>query len=151
LNQLSQVFANPSNIDDNADFGRSSVTLGGPYEGTATVYSSAGVNLATFTLTRATSPATTADEQLYPASGQWQPLTSGLTDYLGGWIEVNVPCYCVMNFNGISGTYISDAGDEMVIPGVTPEDIRAEIIRDGNGLLRRRDIDASGVETWNVC
>lgn len=151
LNQLSQVFANPSNINDNADFGRSSVTIGSPYEGNATVYSSTGVILATFSITRSVSPATTSDEQLYPASGQWQPLNSGLTDWLGGWVEVNVPSICIMNFDGISGTWTSNAGDEMVIPGVTPEDIRAEIITDGNGLLRRRDIDGSGVETWNVC
>lgn len=151
LDQLSQVFANPSNLNNTTDAGSASVTIGGPYEGTASVYDSTGTFIDTFQITRGTSPATTSDEQLYPASGQWLPVDSGLTNWLGGWVEVNVPCFCVMNFNGISGTWTSDAGDEMVIPGITPERLRANIITDSNGLLRRRDIDGSGVETWNVC
>lgn len=147
LDQLGQLFANPANIDDDVRADRSSVTIGSPYEGTATVYSSAGVILDTFTLTRTVTPATTSDDQLYPASGQWQPVNISLADWLGGWVEVNVPSFCVMNLTGPVGI----VGDEMVIPGVTPEEIRAEIITDANGLLRRRDIDASGVETWNIC
>jgi len=55
-----------------------------------------------------------------------------------------------MNLNGGS-IWTSDAGDEMLIPGVTPDYLRASIIKDANGLYNRRDIDISGIETWNIC
>ena len=55
-----------------------------------------------------------------------------------------------MNFAG-SSIWPSDAGDEMLIPGVTPDEIRAEIVKDAGGLFRRRDISATGIETWNIC
>lgn len=149
LNQLSQVFPNPATIDDNTDAGRSSITISSPYEGTAIVYDSTQTVVASFTITR-TVAVTTASDQLYPASGQWTPLSSGLTDFTGGYVEVNVPSYCVMNFNG-SAIWSRDAGDEMIITGSTPEELRAEIVKDSSGIYRRRDIDTGGLETWNVC
>ena len=152
LTQLAQLFANPANIDNNADAGRSSVTIASPYEGTATIYDTTGTVLTTFAVTRgaAINPASTAADQLFPAAGQFQPVDIALADWLGGYVEVNVPSICIMNFNG-GTTWPSDAGDEMLIPGVTPYSLRASIIKDANGLYRRRDIDASGVETWNIC
>ena len=149
VDQLAQVFPNPSTIDNNADAGRSSITISSVYEGTASVYDATNTFIASFNITR-TVAVTTAEDQLYPASGQWKPVDSGLTNLVGGYVEVNVPAYCVMNFNG-SAVWTADAGDEIVITGSTPEEIRAEIIKDSNGIFRRRDIDAAGVETWNIC
>ena len=54
-----------------------------------------------------------------------------------------------MNYSGdplFTGNY-----DETTIPGTTPDEIRAEIVKDAGGLYRRRDISATGVETWNIC
>ena len=152
LNQLSQLFANPATISDSrtrAD--QASISICSPYEGTATVYNSSGVEIDTFTLTRSTTPATTADDQLYPAAGQWQPIDlAAPVDWIGGWVQTDVPSMCIMNFMD-STVHTTDNGDETVIPGVTPEEIRAVVIKDASGLYRRRDIDASGIESWNIC
>jgi hypothetical protein len=37
-----------------------------------------------------------------------------------------------------------------VLVGITPEDIRAEIRKDANGMLRKRVINGSGSETWVI-
>lgn len=150
LKQLAQLFPNPANLNDNTRGRTSSVTIGSNFEGNFKVFDSSGTLLATIPITRPVTPATTADEQLYPAAGQFQPADIGLANWLGGWVEVNVPSFCVMNFSG-SSVWTSDAGDEMAITGVTPAYLRAGLIRDSAGLYRRRDIDAAGVESWNVC
>ena len=149
IDQLAQLFPNPANIDDNADAGRSSITVGSPYEGTMFVYDSTQTLVTSVAITRVAA-IVTVEDQLYPAAGQWTPTSSGLTDFTGGYIITNVPCVCIMNFNG-SSIWSSDAGDEMLIVGTTPEDIRAEIRKDADGFNRRRDIDNLGVETWNIC
>ena len=152
LDQLAQLFPNPANIDDQLRADQASISIASPYEGSAFIYDSTGALLATIALTRAVA-VTTAADQLYPASAQWQPIDQTLPllpNYLGGWVETNVPAFCVMNFRG--GTaFPSDNGDETAIPGTTPEEIRAVIKKDASGIFRRRDIDAGGIETWNVC
>lgn len=150
LTQLAQLFPNPANIDDNADAGRASVTVGSPYEGLMSVYDSTQTLITTISITRAVA-VTTTDDQLYPAAGQWQPVGSGLTDWNGGYVITNVPCVCIMNFDGSPSPWTSDGGDEMNVVGTTPEDLRAEIRKDADGFFRRRDIDAAGVETWDIC
>jgi len=88
---------------------------------------------------------------LFPAAGQWQPIDLAVpVDWTGGWVQTNVPAVCVMNFMD-STIHTADNGDETMIPGVTPDEIRAEIVKDANGLFRRRDISATGIETWNIC
>ena len=150
LDQTSQLFANPATLNNSSDGGVSSVTIGSQYEGSGSVYDSTGSLVGTFFITRSISPATTPDEQIYPAAGQWQPVDGGLNNWTGGWVQTNVPSICIMNFSG-SSIWSSDAGDEMLIPGITPDEIRAEIVKDAGGLFRRRDISATGVETWNIC
>ncbi len=44
-------------------------------------------------------------------------------------------------------TIINEA-DETLMLGWTPDDVRAEITLDANGLLRRRTIDSNGIESW---
>lgn len=149
LTALAQVFPIISAIGGSNDFGAASITLAGPYEGTCTVYNEEKVALDTFTLTRGTSPASTPEDQLYPTAGQWNPQVSLGITVQSGYIEVNVPCVCVCNFDGSS--IYNDGGDEVVIPGTSPDDIKAVIRKDSAGFLRRRDVDASGNESWNLC
>lgn len=149
LTALAQLFPIVSAIGGNTSFHRSSISLASPYEGTCNVYSEAKEVIGTFTLTRGTSPPGSPDDQLYPAAGQWNPQVSLGTTIQSGYIEVNVPCVCICNFEGSSK--FSDQGDEMVVPGSTPEDIRAQIRKDPDGFLRRRDIDAAGLESWVLC
>ena len=150
LTNLAQLFANPSTVGKNARADRSSVSIGSPYEGTGYVYDDENNLLSTFTYTRSVTPATTAEEQLYPAAGQWQPNSTTGVAWVGGYIICNTPAYCVMNFDQ-STTFTEDGGEETMILGTTPEYLRAVIRKDDNGILRRRDIDASGTETLTIC
>ena len=148
IEQLGQIFPAAQSIDNDPDGDRSSVNVCSPYEGTATVYLSDGTIVTTFPILRGVTPATSPEDQLYPAAGQWQPIDNSIALW-DGWIETNVPCNCVMNYSGdplFTGNY-----DETTIPGTTPDEIRAEIVKDAGGLYRRRDISATGVETWNIC
>lgn len=149
LTALAQLFPIVSAIGGNTSFHRSSISLASPYEGTCNVYSEAKEVIGTFTLTRGTSPPGSPDDQLYPAAGQWNPQVSLGTTIQSGYIEVNVPCVCICNFEGSSK--FSDQGDEMLVPGSTPDEIRAQIRKDPDGFLRRRDIDAAGIESWVLC
>ena len=152
LTKLAQFFPILSEIGDaSTDFGRSSINLAGPYEGTATVYDESGTILGTFTLTRGTSPPVTVNDQLFPASGQFNPETSLGVDVTSGYVEVNVPCVCIQNLNG-SAVFTLDDGDEIHVAGSTPDELRAFIRKDTDGFLRRRDISTiDGSELWVVC
>ena len=150
LDQLSQSFPNPGYIDSNADYGQAGISIGSPYEGTATVYDATDTLVATFTYTRATTVVTAAD-QLCPAAGRWKPSDITISTVLdGGYILTNTPAICIINYSG-SVLWTADAGDEIIIAGTTPDDLRAEIRKDALGILRRRDVDAAGAVTWNVC
>lgn len=149
LSTLSQKFSIPSFIDDNADNGVSCIAICSPYEGACEVFDNAGGSVATFNVTRSTSPATTTAEQLFAASGRWQPQDAGTT-MDGGYIICTVPCMCAMNFNG-SSVWLEDNGRELAIVGTSPREVRAEIKKDASGLLRRRTVSASGVVSWEVC
>ena len=150
MSQLAQCFPNPSYLDSTANYGTSAIIIGSPYEGTATVYDSTGTLLDSFDYTRSNA-VTTADDQVYPAAGRWRPEdVSASTVLEGGYVCTNTPAICIYNFNG-SSIWTSDGGKEMIVPGTTPIDIKAEIVLDANGIWRRRDIDASGVVTWNIC
>ncbi|AAR26936.1 FirrV-1-C3 [Feldmannia irregularis virus a] len=150
LIQMAQVFANPATINNSTDAGIASVSLGSQYEGEFQVFDSSKTLIATAPITR-TNSVTTTEDQLYPAAGQWQPVNSGLSTFTGGYIIANVPAICIMNLNGSSAPWTADEGDELMIPGVTPDEIRACIKVDQNGFYRRRDIDSSGTETWTIC
>ena len=151
LKQMAQVFVNPATINNSNDPGIASVTIGSQYEGQFQVFDSSKNLITTATITRA-NPVTTADDQKYPAAGQWQPVNSGLTNWTGGYIITNVPAICIMNLNGSSAPWTSDEGDELMIPGVTPDEITASIQVDQDGFYRRRDINTSGgTESWVLC
>ena len=150
LEFLAQMFPIYSTIGTNTNFDLASINIASPYEGEARVYDSTGTLVVTFPITRGTTPAATPDDQLYPAAGQSNPDSGGYPALTGGWVETTVPSVCVMNFIGDS-VFTSDNGDENVIPGTSPDEFKAQIRRDPDGFLRRRDIDVSGNEVWTIC
>ena len=149
VSQLAQLFCNPSFIDSTANYAQSGVSISSPYEGTATVYDNTGTVLDTFTYTR-TNAVVTAADQVYPAAGRWRPEdVSAVTTWGGGYIETTTPAACIMNSSGdaVWGTN----GEEIHVLGTTPEEIKADIKKDGNGIWRRRDVSNTGVVTWPIC
>ena len=148
---LAQRFPIYSTIDTNVIYSLSGINVCSPYEGTARIYNEARTLVHTFEYTRGTSPPVTPGDQAYPAAGQSSPGNDGYASLQGGWIDTSTPAVCVINFNGASGFGASDNGDETVIPGTSPEHLKAVIRKDPDGFLRRRTIDTNGNETWVVC
>lgn len=149
VSQLSQMFAHPSYIDSSASYSEAGIAIASLYEGTATVYSSTGVVVDTFDYVRSVA-VTTAADQNYPAAGRWKPsdVSSG-TVLSGGWVETSTPAMAIFNTNG--SFRWGNGGKEYMVLGTTPDEIKADIKRDGNGISRRRDIDNAGGATWVVC
>lgn len=150
MTALAQCFPILSTIGTNANARRASISLASPYEGNARLCDESNVLLGTFAISRGTSPPVSPDDQKFPASGQFIPGTSLGASLTSGYVETDIPCVCIMNFDG-SSVFSSDAGDEMAIPGTSPDDIKAQIGKDPDGFLRRRDIDTSGNETRVLC
>lgn len=149
VSQLAQLFSNPSFIDSSTSYGQSGVAIASPYEGVATVYTSAGVVLDTFTYVRSVAVTTAADQQ-FPSGGRWKPSdVSVSTTWDGGWISTSTPAVCIMNSSG--DTTWSSSGQEFFVLGTTPDEIEADIKKDGNSIWRRRDLSNTGVVTWNIC
>lgn len=126
IEHLSQSFCNPGTTCEK-------IVIASPYEGSAHVYDSSGSLVSTFDYTRGSS---VSNDQNYPACGALELSLNG------GYIECNTPAVCVLNF---------DALKNIVVPGSTQQDSRAEIVKDSDGVLRRRDIDSSGVVTFTTC
>ena len=150
---LAQMFPIYSVIGTSADFHQAGINIASPYEGEARIYDNTGTLIFTFPYTRGTSPPVTPNDQLFPAAGQSNPATDGYAALTGGWIETTTPAVCVINFIGAAtGDFgQSDNGDETLIPGTSPDEFKAQIRKDPDGFLRRRDIDVAGNETWNLC
>ena len=151
LEFLAQMFPIYSTIAANTSYALAGINIASPCEGTARIYDSYGTMVFTFSYTRGTSPPATPDDQQYPASGQSSPGRDGYAALTGGWVETTTPAVCVINYNGAVGFGATDNGDETLIPGASPEELKAQIRKDADGFLRRRDIDVSGNETWNIC
>ena len=119
--------------------------------------------------------AATPEDQLHPAScslsaaggpGGTDPgAYDMLGDFSGGYIEVTVPAMCVFNsnqnengattdtFRGTSGASvlgINADDDEQLSYGITPPTIRAEVTTDTAGMLRKRVINNTGTEIWEL-
>jgi hypothetical protein len=121
------------------------------------IYNSDGSLFATEDMVRGISVSTAAD-QLHPA-GVTITIDSDGTPartFSGGWAESNSPFVMIHNasnsdeYGSLPVDEVRMGGEETVYLGITPEDIRAEIRKDADGILRARKIDASGVETWEV-
>lgn len=114
------------------------------------------------------------EAQLHPAAALISPQGAGgsdpnaydfISDFTGGYIEVDVPCTCVFNsqqnenglttrtFRGTSGTSVVGIhadDDEQLSYGITPETIRAEVRQGSDNRLYKRVIAANGIDTWEV-
>lgn len=173
IDSLSHIVAQPFYINDEGDGGNSGLAIASPYEGTAKVYSwdssSNQANLAyTVPLTRgsAVPNVTLPEHQNYPASGLISNDTSvnGVVELVGrldaGYIIADVPIYVVAqngsqtltpivrSANGGNTIYIKSDDDETLLLGHTPALDKLEIIKDSAGLLRKRELNASGVVTY---
>lgn len=171
---MSQVVAQPLFIADTGDGGNSGVAIASPFEGTAEIFewntTTNTLDLAyTVPLTRSGVTVTTQDDQNHPAAGgvanEAAAYPVQLVGALGpGIIVADVPITVVVqngestqgpantirSQNGTTTTGIVDDDDETLSLGITPSTIAVEIREDANGILRKRVIDASGVETWEI-
>ena len=171
---MSQIVAQPFFIDDVGDGGNSGIAIASPYEGTARVYqwnsATSQLDLAyTVPLTRNGVTVTSKEDQYHPASGGvMNDSVNGVVTLVGdlgpGVVIADVPITVVAqngtdsqgpsntlrSQNGTTTTGIQDNNDETLMLGITPPDIAVEIREDANGLLRKRVIDATGLETWAV-
>lgn len=160
---MSQVVAQPLFIEDAGDGGTSGISIASPYEGTAKVYQ---WNLTTSTLELAyTVPllrngvtVTTRDDQNHPAAGQVaNEVTVGSVELVGdlnpGVVIADVPITIVTQSgpntwpnlrsqNGTTTSPIESNADETLSLGVTPPELKAEIIEGADGLLYRREVSA---------
>lgn len=147
-----QVVGLPFGLNDNN--ANTNVALCSEFEGNVSLFDNTGTLLATRQIIRRgtlSSPATTATEQLHPASARFSVNEPDVPTVIaqGAFLIADVPIYVVGNFTEGNNSIAED--DEVSCFGITPDDIRSEIRQDANGLLRRRTIDGSGVETWVVC
>jgi len=169
---MSQVIAQPMFIADNGDGGNSGVAIASPYVGTAYVYSyndsTDELDLEyTVPLNRNGVTVTTQDDQNHPSAGLVaNESVTGTVTLVGqldpGIIIADVPITVVIQSgivdttttlrsqNGTTTTNIAHEDDETLMLGITPENIAAEIREDSDGVLRKRTIDNTGTETWEV-
>lgn len=172
VSALSQVVAQPFLVQDNGDGGNSGVAIGSPFEGTAQIFewnqATSQLDLAyTVPLTRNGVTITSQSDQLHPAAGLVANETANGTvalvgDLQPGVIVADVPITVISQAgvvdstttfrsqNGGTATNIVHEDDETLMLGITPSTIAVEIREDANGVLRKRVIDGSGVETWVV-
>jgi hypothetical protein len=169
---MSQIVAQPFHIEDSGEAFNTSVTIFGPYEGTAKIYewndTTKALDLAyTVPIRRVGVTITNQEDQLHPAAGQVSNTTSNsnmveMVGQLGpGVIISDVPvCAIVQSNSHVTASVRSQGGtttdtivnddDETLMFGVTPASIAAEIREDADGILRRRTIDNTGTETWEI-
>lgn len=152
LSIASQVVGLPFGLIDNA--ATTNVAVCSQFEGNVSLFDNTGILVTTRQLLRRgtlTSPAPNTATQRHPASALFAVTDSDVPQTLqaGAYLVADVPIYVVGNFTEGNNSIAED--DEVSCYGITPDNIRAEIREDANGILRRRTISASGVETWVVC
>lgn len=151
----SQLIGLPYNIVNTNNSANDGWSFSSRYEGTVNIFRSDGTLFATRQLVRSgslNSPAISATEQLHPAAARITTddiefTGTGTVLERGSYVVSNVPVNSIANLNEASGGSAAD-DDETHVFGITRIEDAAEIIRAADGLLRRRDVDASGVETW---
>ena len=178
VSALSQVVAQPFFINDNGDGGNSGVAIGSPYTGTAKVYewdtnSNTAVLAYTVELNRGNTgqgiTPTSPEDQYIPCAGivanenglagdtGYEPLVGNLD---AGYIVADVPITVVAqnatpsylptlrSQNGTTTTQIVSSADETLFLGVTPANLKAEIMTDTDGYTRKRVVDNTGSVTY---
>lgn len=170
---LSQVVAQPLYLNDTGSGAETSVTVFSPYVGTAKIYewNSTTNNLSlayTLPITRDSGISITVkDDQLHPCAASLSNTTANTNNItLNGALNMGViiadvpigvvvqsqdnSTQTVRSQNGTTATTIVSQQDETVSYGWTPEELKAEITQDQDGLLRKRTIDNNGIETWSL-
>ena len=171
ITALGQIIAQPFHIEDSGNGDQTSVTIFGPYVGTARVYewndTTGELDLAyTVPLNRQGVTVSTQADQFHPTAGQVsnEPDTGvvALVGQLGpGVVIADVPIAIisqsnspltdtVRSQNGTPTTTIINDDDETLMFGITPASIAADIRERGDGVLVRQNINASNVGTWEV-
>ena len=178
VSALSQIVAQPFFINDTGDGGNSGVAIGSPYKGTAKVYewdttSNAAVLAYTVELNRGNTgqgiTPTSPEDQYIPCAGivanenglagdtGYEPLAGNLD---AGYIVADVPITVVAqnatptylptlrSQNGTTTTQIVSSADETLFLGVTPPNLKAEIMTDTDGYTRKRVVDNTGSVTY---
>ena len=154
LSALGQRVPLPLGLGTGKNGGNDGIAVASPYQGTARIIAADGSLAATLPLGRAaaaTSQATPCDAL---AAYNDATATATLTAFSGGHVEADVPIYVVQNSTD-DGTAVAGGikggAKETAMPGVTPEEVRAEIRRDEGGTLRRRALAADGAVSWPEC
>jgi hypothetical protein len=143
------------NASNDNDVGSNGLSFVGPYEGTIRVYNSDGSIYNTVQMTRAVTVRSEYD-QLSPAAVSFATQSSVLGIFSGGYAESDVPFVCIHNPNNefdfatLPADEVRMHGEETVLIGTTPENIRVEVRKDGKGILRRRAVADDGTDTWIV-
>lgn len=178
VSAMSQIVAQPFFIDDTGDGGSSGVAIGSPYTGTAKVYewdttSNTAVLAYTVPLNRGSTgqgiTLTSPEDQYIPCAGivanesglvgdtGYQELVGDLD---AGYIVADVPITVVAqnssatylptlrSQNGTTTTQIVSSADETLFLGVTPPNLKAEIMTDTDGYTRKRVVSNTGVSTY---
>jgi len=169
---MSQVVAQPLFISDTGDGGNSGVAISSPYVGTAKIYSwntvTSSLDLAyTVPLNRGAS-VTVSDQndQNIPAAGLVaNEVVEGTVELVGqldaGVVIADVPITVVVqnadsgltptirSQNGTTTTSIVNDDDETLSLGITPDNLKAEIVLGSDDLLYRREV-TGGTATWVV-
>lgn len=166
---MSQVVAQPLYIADTGDGGDSGVAIASPFEGTAKIYvwndSTKQLDLAyTVPLTRNGVTVLSKEDQKHPAAGLVANEASAVTlsgQLNPGVIVADVPITVVVqngsptltptirSQNGTTTTGIVNQDDETLSLGITPPELKAEIVEGSDGILYKRTVSA-GAENWVV-
>ena len=139
-----------------------SIAVMSPYKGSAKLFRANGDLLMTFMFDRDTSLATpdSSFEQRFPTGWTVSGNADGTGidqafsgDWLGGYIEADVPINIVINTDSnqtLIQRGINTGADEIICFGVTPDLCRAEIRCGADNRLRKRVIENTGTETWEL-
>ena len=166
---MSQVVAQPLFIDDTGDGGDSGVAIASPYVGIAKIYEwndvTKGLDLAyTVPLNRNGVTVTSQEDQKHPTAGLVANETvDGAIELVGqlnpGVIIADVPITVVLqngnqnlvptirSQNGTTTTSIISQDDETLSLGITPSNLKAEIILGADDILYKRVVNG-GVITY---
>ena len=183
---MTQKIALPLRVRNSGDGGTNGIALASPYQGVARLYqwnqSTQEAEIVTINdpfgnptteinLERRDGDQnvyftpSTKDEQKFPSAALISASANDysyrfLSDFTGGYIEIDVPATCVvntqssdeLNYRGTTGSSVAGIdsnADETLTFGITPETSRAEVKTGTDGLLYKRVIN-SGIETWEV-
>jgi len=133
----------------------SGICVQSPYRGTYKIFRQDGSLVYENNFDRALTNIESEFNQRFPCAFNLTGTNGGGSDatftenFEGGYIEADVPINLVMNSAG-NENFITDGistdDDEIILYGITPEDIRSEIRKGTDGRIRKRVISSSGTQ-----